>query len=611
MLYSPAVEHIDNGGYLPLHMVSQNGNLDIFKALLKIAPGTLLRKANNGRTALHFAAQQGHIAIVRFILNISCDAAAIVCHENRLPLHLASFRGCMSCIIALTKAYPAGVRVMTSSSGHYPLHIACEYKHTAAVAFLYELWPDANLTTDFEGRTPLLLSLSQSDTHTARLLLGHDNNALLIVVTTTHKSCLHLACFARDCDFVREVVDRTPQLLRVADSDGYLPIHISAQTGCFQIFEFLASCDPETISVLAANSRRSPLSFAAQQGHSEIVQYILNHDRSSLAFQPSIDGAFLPLHLAAFYGCEDTVELLLHATDDVKAAYKTPSFLSESSFNSINASHSSINRSATINSVPAMNVSRRILTPTHNSTCAMKTTTGWLPLHSLLFGVNFRCVRLIKAIVRRFPAATLESTIAGLIPGEILLRRLGFCMDRSSSSSSSSSSRSDEIEISVEREASALYLPPKSTLHLASVATLSTLSEVELVAIRTLFTVSLHCFCESSESTVDRQPLYQGHKSVVGDILWLFRRPAIYATYFGLVSIARISSNNIETFATSRSVCMDSMLLQTAAECHDASLTYPQCGTKYNACIKTNQMYLFSVLYVVNTDIWKYVILFI
>jgi ankyrin repeat protein len=105
---------------------------------------------------------------------------------------------------------------------------------------------------------------------------------------------------------VREIVQRDPAALRTTDQEGHSPILLAAYVG-----------SPEIVEALTAAGAPLNVFEAAALGRTDMVREYLGINPGALASRAH-DGWTL-LHLAAFFGHEDTALLLLEAGADPAA----------------------------------------------------------------------------------------------------------------------------------------------------------------------------------------------------------------------------------------------------------------------------------------------------
>lgn len=119
----------------------------------------------------------------------------------------------------------------------------------------------------------------------------------------------HQAIMEGQLEKVQEMLHHDPKLLNAIDAKGYAPIHTALLTNQIDIFRLLQSAGA-SLKATSENYNLSILHFAAKQGHTNIVQELLD---PPFSFDPNILDNFgkSPLHYAASNGHIDTINLLL------------------------------------------------------------------------------------------------------------------------------------------------------------------------------------------------------------------------------------------------------------------------------------------------------------
>ena len=183
----PAAITADAGGWLPLHLATENNApLKVVKTLLE-AESTAHRPNFEGWLPLHFAVEQhSELALVRMLVD----------------------------------AYPDGVRGVTQSPPERTaLHVAArERALPEVIAALLELNPEAARAKDGDGCLPLHLLFAAPCDGPA---MGRD-------VSTEQ---------------VRLLLDANPQAAREPDDNGDLPLHLAA-SGSLPVVAILLDAYP-------------------------------------------------------------------------------------------------------------------------------------------------------------------------------------------------------------------------------------------------------------------------------------------------------------------------------------------------------------------------------
>jgi ankyrin repeat protein len=96
--------------------------------------------------------------------------------------------------------------------------------------------------------------------------------------------------------------------LNTLDEDGMALLHSLSRTGIGKLAEIIEDVEAGADVNLRAKNGFTPLHFAAEAGHLDIVQYLLDHGADVNAREPS---GFTPLHLASLAGHAAVVQTLL------------------------------------------------------------------------------------------------------------------------------------------------------------------------------------------------------------------------------------------------------------------------------------------------------------
>ncbi|CAK9253068.1 unnamed protein product, partial [Sphagnum jensenii] len=217
------------------------------------------RTLNPGNTALHLAAKNGNLAIVNSLLN------------------------------HIKEKYPDQLKAFINASGENgmsPLHCAVYYGHDAVVKDL--LAKDA---TDVSAKTNL------------------GNTALHVAAQEGHLKIVN--------SLLNHIKEKYPDELRAfinaSGENGMSPLHCAVYYGHDAVVKVLLAEDATNVSAVT-NLGNTALHVAAQEGHIEIVNTLLNHIKEKYPLQISAcinAKGNTSLHLAAENGHLDVVNALL------------------------------------------------------------------------------------------------------------------------------------------------------------------------------------------------------------------------------------------------------------------------------------------------------------
>lgn len=344
--YNAKILARDHKNMTPIAHAALHGCYDVMVCLFHYSKGQgiprddiLLHVDNTDSTLLHLAVESGVAKVVELCLDEGAAPNSVKSSDGSTPVHLASSYGYMDILDILMKAVAFILDPPPDQDGMLPIHKAAQSNHAEVISYLLRQDVDQINTTDYEGRTPVMLAAQCNCYDTAKVLL--ENRANVDVRDSENKTVLHYAIGSSD--IVKEILKdlKANSLIRAKDRLGNTPLHYAACKGCVKdasiiLMKYRAGATitngaGETPLHIAARYgcvsvakklmegrgkrtvngndvyERTPLHLAAQQGHDELVEFFL---KKGGKIDSDVHGQ-TPLHYAALQGSKRSAELIL------------------------------------------------------------------------------------------------------------------------------------------------------------------------------------------------------------------------------------------------------------------------------------------------------------
>ena len=306
-----AFDKPDATGYTPLLHAAWRNQTEVMKLLLDKGASSNARTPD-GLTALHLAARLGREVIAETLISASVDLEVPTGSFGFTPLHYAAEGGFVHIIKLLVKQ-GAAVEKKTWD-GDTALHLAAARGHFNVCQELLNAGIAINVVNT-SGQTALHLAAKEGFLSITQILLKYGATSqvsdaartqLEPVVTTSTSGPILTGGMVFPCP------SNSTTSLRESDSSSGSPLELAAQNGHFDVVQKLLN---RAIDLQSIDSKRA-LIDACSGGHLEVLKAILGPDVERP--KDYLDST-MALHAAASNGHPEVVKELLSRSVNVDA----------------------------------------------------------------------------------------------------------------------------------------------------------------------------------------------------------------------------------------------------------------------------------------------------
>ena len=309
--HSQDVNH--EGGFhtTPLHAASVKGHFQV-ASLLLIKGADPDSCDDLGRVPLHRVSQGGQLVmpkssleIAQLLIDFSADVNATD-DEGRSPLHAAAQSGYRE-IVELLLGSGASLDAR-STNQETPLDRACAYGKHDIAHFLIDRGSDINSRDDHDF-TPLHAASRWGHIEAARVLLDYCSD--VNVREWRSWTPLHVASRDGYVEVARLLIDRGADVY-AQEEDGWTPLHLASHAGYLEVVKLLI--DRGTIVDCRNDKQQTPLGVASEFGFLEVVRFLMERGAVMSVLDKESN---TPFHMAARYGHLHVTKYLLECGTDV------------------------------------------------------------------------------------------------------------------------------------------------------------------------------------------------------------------------------------------------------------------------------------------------------
>ncbi|XP_038061254.1 ankyrin repeat domain-containing protein 17-like isoform X2 [Patiria miniata] len=300
------IEDHNENGHTPLMEAASSGHVGIAKVLLERGAGINTHSNEFKESALTLACYKGHLEMVQFLLEAGAD------HEHKTDeMHTALMEASMDGHVEVARLLlDHGAQVnMPADSFESPLTLAACGGHTKLADLLIERGANIEEVND-EGYTPLMEAAREGHEEMVALLMAQDAN-INAQTEETQETALTLACCGGFLDVAKFLIDVGADI----ELGCSTPLMEAAQEGHVELVKFLLSKNANVRAVTATGD--TALTYACENGHTDVADVLL---AAWADLEHESEGGRTPLMKAARAGHLCTVQYLITKGAEVNRA---------------------------------------------------------------------------------------------------------------------------------------------------------------------------------------------------------------------------------------------------------------------------------------------------
>ncbi|XP_026474601.1 ankyrin repeat domain-containing protein 17-like isoform X4 [Ctenocephalides felis] len=297
------VEDHNENGHTPLMEAASAGHVGVAKILLENGAGINTHSNEFKESALTLACYKGHLDMVRFLLLAGAD------QEHKTDeMHTALMEASMDGHVEVARLLlDSGAQVnMPTDSFESPLTLAACGGHVDLAMLLIERGANIEEVND-EGYTPLMEAAREGHEEMVGLLLSQGAN-INAQTEETQETALTLAC----CGGFLEVADYLIKAGANIELGASTPLMEAAQEGHLDLVRYLLEVNADVHTQTQTGD--TALTYACENGHTDVAELLLQYGAD---LEHESEGGRTPLMKACRAGHICTVKFLISKHADV------------------------------------------------------------------------------------------------------------------------------------------------------------------------------------------------------------------------------------------------------------------------------------------------------
>ncbi|KAF8412913.1 hypothetical protein HHK36_000885 [Tetracentron sinense] len=251
-----------------IHIAARLGHEAFVNKALDKCTLLLHQENSKGDTPLHVAAKAGHVSLVKFLTEYATKMTTPgVLHGEATTLN--SHRD----IQEGGAVEPPPLWRMENREKNTALHEALRYDRKEVALFLLDLDPELASSVNGARESPLYLA-AEARLHS--VLCKIVNQTSFSEAGPIGRNPLHAAVFTKRLASIRVLINKRPELIKLADSYGKTALHYAAEANSIGIIRMLLRKD-KTCAYEQDNDGNSPLHVAASSVKRRAVQVIIKY----------------------------------------------------------------------------------------------------------------------------------------------------------------------------------------------------------------------------------------------------------------------------------------------------------------------------------------------